>query len=96
MICYYTYLPSKTIMVKFLRPCSIPNVSLSMLLYLYSALVRLLLANVMGLRMVLSGAISLGMIYHLQVVTCWHQVLFCFEIEGFGFIVEFHAYISLY
>ena len=60
MICYYTYLPSKTIMVKFFRPCSIPNASLSMLLYLHSALVRLLLANAMGLNMVLSGEISFG------------------------------------
>ena len=31
-----------------------------MLLYLHSALVRLLLANVIGLRMVLSGAVSFG------------------------------------
>ena len=60
MICYYTYLPSKTIMVKFLRPCNIPNVSLSMLLYLCSALLRLLLAKVMDLRMVLYRAISFG------------------------------------
>ena len=36
-----------------------PSVSLSKLLYLFSALVRLLLANVMGLRMLLSSASSL-------------------------------------
>ena len=37
-----------------------PNVSLSMLLYLHSALDRLLLANEIGLRMVLCGAASYG------------------------------------
>ena len=31
-----------------------------MILYLHSALVRLLLASVIGLRMVLSGAVSFG------------------------------------
>ena len=60
MIGYYSYLPSKVIMVNFLRPSNKLNACLSMLLYLYSALVRLLLANVIGLRMVLSGAISCG------------------------------------
>ena len=57
MICYYTYLFGKTIMVNCFRPCSIPDVSLLMLLYLCSALVRLLLAYVMDLRMVLSEEI---------------------------------------
>ena len=54
MISYYTYLPSKPIMVIFLRPCNISKPSLSMMLYLNSALVRLLLANVIDLRMVMS------------------------------------------
>ena len=37
-----------------------PNASLSMLLYLFSAADMLLLAKVIGLRMLLSGASSLG------------------------------------
>ena len=58
MISYYTYLPSKAIMVKFSRPCNILHASLSMFLYLHSALVKLLLANAIGLRMVVPGAVS--------------------------------------
>ena len=44
-----------------------PKASLSMLLYLYSTLVRLLLANVMGLSMLLSGASSLWQLVLLLV-----------------------------
>ena len=39
-----------------------------MLLYLHSALARLLLANAVGLRMVLSGAVSLGQV--IQSLVC--------------------------
>ena len=59
MIHYYTYLHSKTIMVKFFKTMQYTQ-CLSMLLYLYSVLLRLLFANAVGLRMVLSGAISFG------------------------------------
>ena len=40
-------------------PCDMLNASLSILLYLLSVLDRLLLVNVMGLSMLLSGAMSL-------------------------------------
>ena len=60
MNCYYMHIPSKTVMMMFLRLCSIPSASLSILLYLHSALVRLLLANAIGQTMVLSGVLSFG------------------------------------
>ena len=41
-------------------PCNVPNTSLSILLYLFSPLDRLLLANDMGHSILLSGALSLG------------------------------------
>ena len=43
-----------------------PKASLSLLLYLHSAPVKLLLANVMGYRIVLSGTVSF-----------WHVVPSC-------------------
>ena len=39
-----------------------PNASLLMSLYLHTVLVRLLHANTIGLRMVLSGAVSFGQV----------------------------------
>ena len=58
MVGYDEDLPGKTIMVKFLSPCRIPRACLSILLYLHSAPVRLLLENAMGHRLVLSGTAS--------------------------------------
>ena len=58
----------------FLTPCSIPSASLSMLLYLLSTLDRLLLANVMDLSVLLSGALSLEELYHLWFVVGQLQV----------------------
>ena len=49
----------KAVVMKFVKPMCIPSASLSMLLYLPSVLDRLLLANVMGLSMLLSGAMPL-------------------------------------
>ena len=60
MISYYTYLPSKAVMAESFKPMQYTNASLSMLLYLHSALVRLLLTNAIGLSIMLSGATSLG------------------------------------
>ena len=60
MISYYTYLPVKAVMWNLSSICSIPNVSLLIVLCLFSMLVRLLLANIIGLSMVLPGEISLG------------------------------------
>ena len=47
-------------MIEFVRPYNVPSAFISMLLYLYSAHDRLLLANAMGLNRLLLGAISLG------------------------------------
>ena len=55
-------------MVEFFKPIySIPSASLSILLYLFSALVRLLLLNAISLSMLLSGASSLGQLVLLLV-----------------------------
>ena len=59
MISYYTYLPSKAIMVKSFKTMQYIQ-CLPFDVYLHSALVRLLLANAISIRMVLSGAVSLG------------------------------------
>ena len=62
MVCdllIYSLLSQSSCDENFLSPCSIPSASLSMLLYLLSAFDRLLLANVMGPSMLLSGALSL-------------------------------------
>ena len=45
-----------------------PNASLSVLLYLFSVLDRLLLVNVMDHSMLLSGAVSLGQL--VQFLVC--------------------------
>ena len=46
-----------------------PSASLSMLLFLFSVLHRLLLTNVMGLNILLSAAVSLGQLVLLLICT---------------------------
>ena len=53
--------------MELLRSCSIPSASLFMLLYIFSAVDILLLANMMGLNMLFSGAVSLGQLVPLLV-----------------------------
>ena len=76
----------------FLRPCNIPNISLLMLLYLCSALVRLLLANVIGISM-MSGAVSFG--YVIPSLVCNRvapRPVADYQFQGTG--VWFHCGIS--
>ena len=70
-----------------------------MLPYLHSALDRLLLANVIGLRMVLSGPVSLGHVTPsrlLQGGTKSNPRCISFLAQGFVFFIEFHARIIFY
>ena len=59
MICNYTYLSCKAVMMEFVKAVCMPTAFLSILLHFLSALVRLLLENAMGMRMLLSGTLSL-------------------------------------
>ena len=49
--------PCAAIVMKFLSLCSVPRASLSILLYLYSVSVKLLLANAIGCRILLSDTV---------------------------------------
>ena len=60
MICDYTHLSHKAVMMELSSPYNKPSASLSVLLYLFSVLDRIFLTNAMGLSMLFSGIVSLG------------------------------------
>ena len=76
-----------------------PDVSLSMLHYLVSPLVRLLHVNAMGCNAVFSGALSPG--NHKMSLACRSPAssptpgTYFFQVQGFFFIVELYAYMTL-
>ena len=84
----------------FLSLCSMPSASLSILLFLCSVLVKLLLANAMGQSIVLSSTM-----FFLACCSCLclqkgrpkaYSRCICLKIKRFTIIIKFHAYISLY